>query len=83
MSFIPVYVHPRMPIPSPLPAVLTLLAALLLASPHLVLAQVQLPVAFDGTQSLPPPQQTLDSPTNCSGWLEPRTYMEAQSWFTR
>jgi hypothetical protein len=35
-------------------------------------------VFFDGTQPLPPPTQVLLTPTNCSGWPEPRVYIEGQ-----
>ncbi|EFJ49819.1 hypothetical protein VOLCADRAFT_104270 [Volvox carteri f. nagariensis] len=33
-------------------------------------------------QSLPPPERMLTQPRNCSGWPEPRFWIEAQQWWT-
>jgi hypothetical protein len=35
------------------------------------------------TSGLPDPARTLSAPSNCSGWPEPRLYLEGQAWFTK
>lgn len=37
----------------------------------------------NGSDSQPDISQVLNSPSNCSGWPEPRVYLEGQAWFTR
>jgi hypothetical protein len=32
--------------------------------------------------TLPDPARMLTQPTNCTGWPEPRMWIEAQSWWT-
>lgn len=43
-------------------------------------------VVFDGSQLLPDTSATLNIAStkyNCSGWLEPRMYLEGGAWFTQ
>lgn len=34
------------------------------------------------SQSLPPPERMLSQQWNCTGWPEPRVWIEAQQWWT-
>lgn len=40
-------------------------------------------VFYNGSQPIPLPAQVAETPYDCSGWLEPRVYLEAQTWYTR
>jgi hypothetical protein len=40
------------------------------------------PPILDSTQPVPAMSQVLNSPLNCNGFAQPRTYIEAQAWFT-
>lgn len=40
------------------------------------------PLYYGKDQKVPPIDQVLNSPADCSGFMQPRVYMESQAWFT-
>lgn len=53
-----------------------------LAFALLVAAVATAPAAAAGAVILPPLERMLTQATNCSGWPEPRQWIEAQQWWT-